>query len=107
MGNNPYGYERLTTAWIKFYVFICYVNQIECWRKEMSGMNGLGDGGVEWNGRVEGYWARFVLWGRKATASTYIENSASFECVHCLHRSNYIFFWCLHARAFVGRPLKC
>ncbi len=33
----------------------------------MLGMNGLGVGGVEWNGRVEGYWARFVLWGKNAT----------------------------------------
>lgn len=106
MGNNPYVYERLATAWIKFYVFICSVNQIDCRGKEMSGMNGLGDGGVEWDGRVEGYWARFVLWGINATAFT--SNSASFECVHCLHRLNYTSFFCvMHARAFAGNPLKC
>jgi len=70
VGNNPHVYERLTTAWIKCYVFICCVNQIDCRWKEMSGMNGLGDGGVEWNGRVEGYWARLVLWGIYSTAST-------------------------------------
>jgi len=38
----------------------------------------------------------------------YLLNSASFECVHCLHRFNFTsFVSVMHARAFAGNPLKC